>query len=430
MTDAERTEAFGPQTFSAGGASSIDMAMTHDPANADSAVLYAVDQNTGKVQLPEDLFERRKKAAVALGGEHLIPESKIKFDRNEEGERISVGEYYYGAQEEEVASLFRNRWASGVRFAILRGDPGTGKNEFVKQMAAIQRAPLIDLNLGPRFDVQDALGGDGLGLMRITDKDGVETGPPVSGSMQMLGPLARAAQHPCIICMDEPEGLEEDLVSLNAAFGSDIGNPGDRFLTVNSMSGDEFSVKIDPDCMFFVTFNPGEQELRLRSSTMNRALNYDFEYPPVEEEMKMTATKVSKIMKYQNEAPGLQRDFTPDEVAPIVRFVRRLRDVHAKEPSSFIDFPDGRQGAMMFADLMLESYRENNDAVATMLHSLRYLMPGSRNMPVGERDRKIRQQAQDEYKNFVALAQSAAEQRMSDRGEKPKKKPAKKSSTK
>ena len=154
----------------------------------------------------------------------------------------------------------------------------------------------------------------------------------------------------------------------------------------------------------------------MRTSTHNRALNYDFDYPPPEEEAKQLAVKVSKLMNFQDEAPGLQREFTAEEVMPIVSLTRRLRDAHKTSGDSFIDFPDGRQAAYMFNDLMLEAYRDNADAISTMTHALHFLMPGSRNMSPGDREAKMREQISDLFPALNELVQLADKVRKDDEG--------------
>lgn len=408
-----------------------------------SSVLYDANAD-GMVEVPD--FDDKLASARRLGGEHLIPKPRLSWISVPTGEkdpetgeelyeRKMTGEYHLGPQEDEFFSLVRNRIINGgQRFMTLRGPQGTGKNAAVREMAAMMRMPLVQINLGPRWDLNDSFGGEGLGPAEVYDDVPVidpKTGLPkvdpdtdevvtekklvtaVAASRQVVGVLARALQEKCVVCLDEIEGMEADLVQMHGALGSDVGDPTQRFLSINSMSGTH-SLPVDPDCIIVATFNSGPQEVHLPSATHDRALNFDFEYPPKDEEDAMLATMVTKVMANQPEAPGLQREYTGADVKPIGDLVRRLREAHRTEPDKFIDFPGGRQASYMFLDLMLEAYRDNDDAVRAMSHTLRYLMPGWDNMSRTDRDANIREQVQEFYKDLNELVQLAHKIRAED----------------
>lgn len=426
------------------------------PHLAPSALLFNADAN-GVVEIPN--YEEKLASARRLGGEHLIPQSKIDYEEidlvDEDGnpvldpdtgeqmvDRKMTGEYHIGPQEEELISLVRNRIVNGgQRFMIFRGPQGTGKNAAASEIAAMLGMPLVQINLGPRYDINDALGGEGLAPAELYDDVPVidpQTGLPkvdpdtkevvtekklitaVAASKQIVGILTRAAQEKCVICLDEIEGTEADFVQLHGALGSDVGDPTKRFISVNSMSG-AYSIPVDPDCIIIANFNSGAQEVHLPSATHDRAINFEFDYPEPEDEDKMLATMVTSLMNAKEEdgtlrleAPGLAREYTAEDVKPIGDIVRRLRNAHKNDPDTFIDFPGGRQAAYMFYDVMKQGYDENEDAVRFMRHNLRYLLPGWNNMSSEERDGLLSEQFREYEGELNELVQLAGKIREDD----------------
>lgn len=399
-----------------------------NPSEAAYGVLYQVNQQ-GKVQLPEKEFEERREAAKRLGGLGLIPEIKIDIEKTEDGEIVSKGEYYFGHQEQELFAEMRNRTAVGERFFIFRGPPGTGKDSAAKQFAALSRRPYIAFNVGPGFDWEQQIGGDGLGPQEIYDDDGNLINV-VPTTKQIVGPLSRWAQEPSMIVIQEPEGMENELVRLHSAAGDNVGDPTGRYITINSSAGEE-RIPVHPDCIIVLTYNSGEEDIRFKPALHDRAGNFDFEYPPAEEEAKRIAQMVTKAMQYQSEAPGLQREFTPEEVMPLVKIAERARNAHQKNPADFVGTPGARQMAKFYCSLLLHGYRKDEDPVITSSSALRYLLPGSENMSVEERDRKLRETVlSDHYTELHDIGMAAREVGKRDRGEIEDKPQAKKSSSK
>jgi len=154
---------------------------------------------------------------------------------------------------------------------------------------------------------------------------------------------------------------------------------------------------------------------------MNRALNYDFEYPEPDEEDAQLAVKITNLMNNddQTEAPGLRRKFSAEDVKPIGDLTRHLREAHRTNPDVFVDFPDGRQAAYMFMTLAFEAYRANEgdslaDAITTMSHTQGFLLPGARNMTSRERNDTLRDQFTGFTKGLNELAQLAHKVRLED----------------
>lgn len=362
-------------------------------------LLYGVNMESGEVggPAPEEIAER-KEAASALGAE--IPEIKIAFD--DEGK--SVGEYDLNDDLQEKFEIVRNRLAFGQRAFAFRGPPGSGKGEFAKQIAAIREQPAVEFNVGPDFAWEDAISGDGL-------EAEIVNGQPVTTTVGKLGAIAEAVQHPCVLIINEAEGMQNEAVRLHSMLGDNIADPDSRYITLNSVNGDR-QVKVHPDCIIALTYNSGEEDNRFKTAVHDRVCNLDFEYPSEQEEAKRIATIVSRGMQADDEIPEeLRRDYTPEEVLPIVKLTRQLRDAHRTDPESFVEIPGARQSAHLFADLIQTGYNGADDPIGTMHQTLGYLLPGSENMTPEERQLHLREQMGDVYQELTAVAQNAWDSR-------------------
>jgi hypothetical protein len=371
-------------------------------------LMHQIQEQTGEVVGPPQAdLERRLEAAARLGGAHLIPDIEVAFDA-ETGE--SIGEYECGEQEIVFFDLIRNRLAVGQRAFSFRGPPGTGKDSFARQIAAIRSAPYQAFNIGPTFSFEDAIGSDGLMAERVYDDEGKLVGV-VSASAQLQGPLARWVQEDAVVVIQEPEGLENEAVRLHSAAGDNVGDPTKRFLTINSSAG-EVSVPVHPECLIVFTYNSGEEDVRFKTALHDRMGNFDFEYPDLESESRRWSRMVTKMMAFQQEAPELQRDYTAEEILPMVRVFERARAAHRQNPADFVDVPGSRQGAYCYCDLLLQGYGGDEAAVDTMTTMLRYLLPGSEIMTVEQRDAKIRDVlTADDFQDLNDIAIRAAEAR-------------------
>jgi hypothetical protein len=397
-------------------------------ASAAQALFYGTDED-GEVMIPTDKFEESRQAAIALGGEHLIPEVKIdleakeKLDENgnpildSEGNPVmeidSVGEVHANQHFMDAMELFESRVKDGgVRLVILSGPPSTGKDTFAEQMAGVMGMPLTTRNMGPRYDISDALGGEGLGPVNTYDEEGNLTGT-VMGSKRIVGSLSEAAQHRCAYVMTEIEGMEDDLVRLNTLFGSRVGEPEKRTVSAGSISDDDEIVP-NEDFIVFITYNPGENDIKLPSSVANRALNISFEYAPLEEESKIVAKMASKVMERQEAMPKLQREVEAEEIAPVVKLVRRLRDLHLTNPETFKDMPDMRQAAHIYHDLLYLGAVGHPDPISAVSKTLDHLLPGSMSMEMSPSEREARlADAIKDYENELnAIVQLGYSQRV------------------
>lgn len=370
------------------------------------SLLYHTNQE-GIDGPPVEEVERRRQAAERLGGPHLIPPVEIAFDP-ESGE--SVGDYEIGDQETIFFDLIRNRLAVGQRAFAFRGPPGTGKDSFARQIAAIRGAPYLAFNIGPTFSFEDAIGSDGLDAETIHDEDGQAVGI-ASTSRALDGPLARAVREDCVVVIQEPEGLANEAVRLHSAAGDNIGDPTRRYLTVNAAGG-ELALPVDPECIIIFTYNSGAEDVRFKSALHDRMGNFDFEYPDQETESRRYARMVTKMMALQQEAPELRRQYQPEEMLPMVRIIERARQAHQQNPSEFVDAPGARQGAHCYCDLLLQGYGGDENAVETMATMLRYILPGSELMTVEQRDARIRDVVtSDDFQELNEIAMRASEAR-------------------
>lgn len=394
-------------------------------------VLAPVYNLVGRTTGPrlEDIAARET-SAKALGGVQLIPEITIAFD--EYGR--SSGEYECGYQEQMFFALIRNRLAVGQRAFAFRGPPGSGKDTFAQQIAAIRHAPFVAFNIGPNYSFEDAIGTDGLKPQtvvtpdrtvkqpdqRITNADGTvnilqggdmlvpgaQTTVPVSA--QIEGPLARAVKEDAVVVIQEPEGMENEAVRLHSVAGDRVGDPNHRYLTVNSAGGDLF-IPVHPECILIFTYNSGKEDVRFKTALHDRMGNLDFEYPDQEAEARRYARMVSTMMKQQTLAPELARDYLPEELLPMVRVMERARNAHAQDPEDFKDMPGSRQAVHCYCDLLLLGYAGDVDPVETMSSMLCYLLPGSDLMTIEERKLKIREVlTSDERDALMDLSQRAA----------------------
>jgi MoxR-like ATPase len=397
--------------------------------DAPQALLYRLDGEQIYGPTSAELAQRRQ-AAERLGGEHLIPECLIAFD--DEGR--STGDYECGPQEHTFFALIRNRLAVGQRAFAFRGPPGSGKDTFAQQIAAIRLAPCVAFNIGPTYSFEDAIGTDGLRARTVVTEDrlvrqpdrevvladgsikviaggetlvpGLRTVVPVSARIE--GPLTRAVREDCVVVIQEPEGMENEAVRLHSIAGDRVGDPGHRYLTVNSSEG-EIQVPVHPECIVIFTYNSGEEDVRFKTALHDRMGNLDFEYPDLETEARRFANMVTKMMNHQTEAPELRRTYTADEVLPMVRVLERARAAHAHYPQDFVETPGSRQGVHCFCDLLLQGYSGDEAPVDTMAVMLQYLLPGSEIMPVEQRQLKIREVLlADEVDALNEIAQQAA----------------------
>lgn len=403
-------------------------------SQAAMALLHAVDEDTGQlVGIDENEFADRARQAEELGVN--VPDLKIAF--NENGE--SIGAFEVGVQEEEFFDLIRSREQVGQRTIIMRGDPGTGKSEMAEQIAAIHGMGLVKINVGPGFNIEDAIGGDGLTSEAIKDEDGNVIGA-ATVSTQLEGPLTRAVQRKSVVVIEEPEGMENEMVRLHSVAGDKVGDPTQRYVIVNAAAG-EMRIPVHPDCRLIFTYNSGEEDVRFKTALHDRALNLDFEYPTQEQEANRYARMTSEMLTHQVIAPNIrpkkeevtsddgelldikwENEITPAQVLPVVRAMEKLRNVHKAHPEDFVDQPGARQGAHIFTDLYLggwlaydasqeDPYEPVRSVQKTVQKSLRYVLPGSAQMNESQRDTMLDEVLADEIDELHEIAMAGARAR-------------------
>ena len=379
----------------------IDVARQAGDASGARSLLYspnmASDEGpSDEGPSDEDRAERRA-AAARLGAE--IPEVKIAFD--EDGK--SCGEFDIDDDLHEKFDVVRNRLAFGQRAFGFRGPPGSGKGEFAGQLAAISEKPLVEFNVGPDFSWEDAISGDGLDVE-------VVNGQPVTKTVGRLGTIAQAVQEPCVLVINEAEGMQNEAVRLHSMLGDKIGDPDSRYITLNSVNGSR-QVKVHPDCVIVLTYNSGEEDNRFKTAVHDRLCNLDFEYPSEEAEARRVAKIVTRGMQDQEMPEELRREYTPEECLPIVQLTRQLRNAHRTNPEAFVEIPGARQCAHLMADLVQTGYQGGNDPTSTLAQTLGFLLPGSENMPVAERQAFLIEQMSDVFQELDAIARNAWDSR-------------------
>jgi len=343
------------------------------------------------------------KAAEDLGCP--IPELKIHFD--EEG--VSDGDFEVGAGEKERIDLVRNALGYGDRSFAFRGPPGSGKGEFASQIAAILRCPFVPINVGPSNDLEQNIGGDGLRAQTITTMEPVldgsgkpimktATGPDgqpllnpetkepilepmtverqtvVTVSKTIYGPLTEAAKRPCIIEIQEPEGMEQEAIRLHSMLGEKVGEPDRRYLNINSSAaGTELTVPVHKDAIIIFTYNPGQEDVKLKQATHDRCVNLDFDYPTKEAECRRLAKIVNRVLRDEsNTVPDeLRIGLKPEELEPFVGIVDKMRNA-AKEDAGFIEEPGSRTAARLCLQLMHQAFGDDHRGDRTVRLLLDY----------------------------------------------------------
>jgi MoxR-like ATPase len=414
-----------------------------DPSRVGAALLYQVNED-GAAGPPPDIIERNAHAADELAGgqpgdgsgSHLIPRSKIDFDIDEEtGELISKGEYYLGPQEQEHFALIRNHMDMNGRFFVLAGPPGTGKDTLAEQFAAQAGMPFKQFNIGPDFDLEQALAGDVVDVETVQFETWVEKrddkGKVIKGSdgepeMEKIrvpvgvapktraedGELSRWLQKPSVVVLDEPEGMDAQMVRLHSIAGDRIESSEGRFITVNSLTGEEKAVH--EDCYFFIAYNPGEGDQRFRPALHDRGLNLAFDYYDADVEAEILASEVTNIIgnlgTVDDKGP-LAKKWTADDLMPMAEVFVAARDAHLTNPTDFPGEVGRRTMARVFTQVLLLGWEGHDDPVETAFATVRHLTHQGGMDSLPDRDKKIRDTiSADQHVRLNDIAKWAASQ--------------------
>jgi MoxR-like ATPase len=345
-------------------------------------------------------LEECQQAAEELGCP--IPELLIEYDIDSE---TSVGEFEIGASEKERIDIIRNAISAGDRAFSFRGPPGSGKGEMTRQIAAVLHRPWVPINVGPSSDLEQNIGGDGLraGVVEYDEAlinpttgeivlDG--KGDPViikrktvaTASEMLMGPLAEAVSRPCVVEIMEPEGMEQEAIRLHSTLGEKFGEPGARYLNINSSAaGRNITIPVHPDCIIVFTYNPGIEDVKLKQATHDRCVNLDFDYPTTDAEARRLARMVNRVLNDpDNQIPdgteddvvrptnGLREDLDPKVLEPFVKAGEKLRNAARVNPA-FIEAPGARTMARMVVQMMMQAYQGDNRGDRTARLLLDYL---------------------------------------------------------
>lgn len=192
------------------------------------------------------------------------------------------------------------------------GPPGTGKDTLAREIAAYQRLPFLEFDLGQGYDLLELIGGTGL---RSID-GGTQT-------VAVSGPLTAAAAVGSIVALNEVVNIDGLQLSILHAMVQDrkimlpTAEPaGSTGHTVHR------EIPVHPDTFFVFTWNP---DLRNPDRQMPppalldrlRARRFDAHTP--EEE----AQKLVSILKYT-----LDQHVTMEAIRPDTRLIRELRQAY------------------------------------------------------------------------------------------------------
>jgi hypothetical protein len=266
-------------------------------------IFYGHDEDGQPLILDPNVAQERADAAAALGVS--VPHGVVEGT-------------YIDAEFEETLNSISDQLSLGYRTFGFYGPPGTGKTMTAKLLAEIRQAPYVEHTMGAGYSLQDAIGSEGLRPLEIKDEKTGELKTVIPVTAEVHGKLTRALQQPGVICLNEVEGhAREQLLALNEALGEG------GTLTINSSSGDQ-QIPIHPEAVVVLTWNPGPDDYRLKSSTMTRLGLFEFPYGTAEQEAGRMGAMIGATLRRQPVFEELHRDWTPAEVMPFARLAQRL----------------------------------------------------------------------------------------------------------
>jgi len=175
-------------------------------------------------------------------------------------------EPYYAAQGDEVA-LFKAAYQARLP-VMVKGPTGCGKSRFVEFMAWTLGRPLVTVACN-----EDMTAADLVGRFLLEP----------AGTRWQDGPLTLAARHGAICYLDEVVEARQDTTVV-------IHPLTDHRRTLPLDKKGEL-VRAHPDFQLVISYNPGYQSLMkdIKTSTRQRFVAFDFDYPPAELEAAIVA---------------------------------------------------------------------------------------------------------------------------------------------
>lgn len=210
------------------------------PSEDLAAMLFGV--RDGQISYDLEQVERFRLAdeKMSSGGMSLIPESKVRMKRDEDGNavldenghKISDGEYEMLPENSEIMQRIIDHFSMGYRFVTITSRPGAGKGALWRELAAAHKAPLTTINLSASASLVELTGGDGIETVEIKDENGNTIGV-APRTVQQLGPIGAAVSNPGFVELQEVAGLAAEMIVLNSTVG-DGSDPEERYLAISA----------------------------------------------------------------------------------------------------------------------------------------------------------------------------------------------------
>ncbi len=168
-------------------------------------------------------------------------------------------EPYYAAQGDEVA-LFEAAYAARLP-VMVKGPTGCGKSRFIEYLAWKLGRPLVTVACNEDMTAADLVG-------RFLLEPG--------GTRWQDGPLTLAARHGAICYLDEIVEARQDTTV--------VIHPLTDYRRTLPLDKKGELVRAHQDFQLVISYNPGYQSLMkdLKTSTRQRFVAFDFDYPPAE----------------------------------------------------------------------------------------------------------------------------------------------------
>jgi hypothetical protein len=193
--------------------------------------------------------------------------------------------------------------------------------------------------------------------------------------------------------------MEDQLTALHDIMDADAVNPAEnRFFTINSAEGDE-TIKVNPHCMLFLSWNPGVDDWRPHPATLSRMGVFSFDPLDEAQEGRRLAAMVNAMMDNLAGYPEFQdprNKFTGADLIPVARFAKRFNNAVEAEADEMSTEGSPRLFSEFVCDLIVKSagHIDNYDdaeapdrIIQWALHAMEGYL--NQNLPSKERRKKL-----------------------------------------